>query len=133
MGKKQQGSALPRGITVRRHKTGETLQLTFTFNGVLCREPLSGMEVNARNIKYAERFLGEIQNRIASGDFNYLQYFPRSKKAALFGHQKKKKTVKDYLDEYLVISENRNLSPSTLDGYRKCLRSLRALHNIYVT
>lgn len=133
MGKKQQGPALPRGITVRRHKTGETLQLTFTFNGVLCREPLSGMEVNARNIKYAERFLGEIQNRIASGDFNYLQYFPRSKKSALFGHQKKKKTVKDYLEEYLVISENRNLSPSTLEGYRKCLRSLRALHNIHVT
>ncbi|MDU4747759.1 site-specific integrase [Pantoea sp. UBA5037] len=133
MGKKQQGSALPRGITVRRHKTGETLQLTFTFNGVLCREPLSGMEVNPRNIKYAERYLGEIQNRIASGDFNYLQYFPRSKKAALFGHQKKKKTVKDYLEEYLVISENRNLSPSTLDGYRKCLRALRILHSIHVT
>lgn len=133
MGQKKQGPALPRGITVRQHKTGETLQLTFTFNGVLCREPLSGMEVNARNIKYAERYLGEIQNRISTGDFNYLQYFPRSRKAALFGHQKKKKTVKDYLDEYLVISENRNLSPSTLDGYRKCLRALRVLHNIYVT
>lgn len=133
MGQKREGSALPRGITLRRHKTGETLQLTFTFNGVLCREPLSGMEVNARNIKYAERYLGEIQNRISTGDFNYLQYFPRSKKAALFGHQKKKKTVKDYLEEYLVISENRNLSPSTLDGYRKCLRALRTLHNIYVT
>lgn len=89
--------------------------------------------MNARNIKYAERYLGEIQNRISTGDFNYLQYFPRSKKASLFGHQKKKKTVKDYLEEYLVISENRNLSPSTLDGYRKCLRALRTLHTIYVT
>lgn len=133
MGQTKQGPALPRGITVRQHKNGETLQLTFTFNGVLCREPLSGMEVNPRNIKYAERFLGEIQNRISQGDFNYLQYFPRSKKAVLFGHHKKKKRVKDYLDEYLVISENRNLSPSTIDGYRKCMKALRALHNIYVT
>ncbi|WP_272844540.1 Arm DNA-binding domain-containing protein, partial [Pantoea ananatis] len=81
MGKKQQGSALPRGITVRQHKTGDTLQLTFTYKGVLCREPLSGMEVNPRNIKYAERYLGEIQNRIATGEFHYLSYFPRSKKA----------------------------------------------------
>ena len=71
MGKKQQGSALPRVITVRGHKAGETLQLTFTLNGVLCWKPLSVMEVNAGNIKYAERFLGEIQNRIVSGDFNY--------------------------------------------------------------
>ena len=133
MGKKQQGSALPRGITVRQHKTGDTLQLTFTYKGVLCREPLSGMEVNTRNIKYAERYLGEIQNRIATGEFHYLSYFPRSKKAALFGHEKKKKTVKDYLEEYLVICENRNLSPSTMDGYRKCLRALSDLHKICVT
>lgn len=90
MGQKKQGYALPRGITVRQNKTGETLQLTFTFKGVLCREPLSGMEVNARNIKYAERYLGEIQNRISKGDFHYLDYFPRSNKAALFGHEKKK-------------------------------------------
>lgn len=133
MGKKQQGSALPRGITLRQHKTGDTLQLTFTYKGVLCREPLSGMEVNPRNIKYAERYLGEIQNRIATGEFHYLSYFPRSKKAALFGHEKKKKTVKDYLEEYLVICENRSLSPSTMDGYRKCLRALSELHKIYVT
>jgi len=133
MGKKQQGSALPRGITVRQHKTGDTLQLTFTYKGVLCREPLSGMEVNPRNIKYAERYLGEIQNRIATGEFHYLSYFPRSKKAALFGHEKKKKTVKDYLEEYLVICENRNLSPSTMNGYRKCLRALSELHKICVT
>lgn len=45
---------------------------------------------------------------------------------------KRKKTVKDYLDEYLVICENRNLSPSTLDGYRKCQRALLELHKIYV-
>ena len=69
------------------------------------------MEVNPRNIKYAERYLGEIQNRIATGEFHYLSYFPSSKKAALFGHEKKKKTVKDYLEEYLVICENRNLYP----------------------
>ena len=90
MGKKQQGSALPRGITIRRHKAGETLQLTFTLNGVLCREPLSGMEVNARNIKYAERYLGDSEpHRI--GDFNYPQYFPDRKGHSVWSSEKKKR------------------------------------------
>ena len=131
--RKQRSTTLPRGITIRRYSTTETLQLTFTFKGVLCREPLSGMEVNARNIKYAERYLGEIQNKISKGEFHYLDYFPQSKKATVFGHEKKRKTVKDYLDEYISICENRNLSPSTIEGYRKCLRALRELHKIYVT
>ncbi|SFN64205.1 integrase [Izhakiella capsodis] len=133
MGKEKQRSALPRGVTIRKHKNGDTLQLTFTYRGVLCREPLSGIEVNTRNIKFAERRLGEIQNHISIGDFCYLDYFPNSRKAAIFGHERKKKTVKDYLEEYLKICENRNLSPSTMDGYRKCLRALIDLHKIYVT
>ncbi len=62
MGKTKQGSlSLPRGVTIRQHKTGATLVITFTYKGVLCREPLSRMDANARGIKYAERLLGEIQ------------------------------------------------------------------------
>ena len=56
MGKKEQGSlSLPRGVTIRQHKTGDTLVITFTYKGVLCREPLSKMEANARGVKYADR------------------------------------------------------------------------------
>ncbi|MFW8286981.1 Arm DNA-binding domain-containing protein, partial [Klebsiella pneumoniae] len=77
MGKTKQGSlSLPRGVTIRQHKTGATLVITFTYKGVLCREPLSRMEANPRGIKYAERLLGEIQNQINSGEFNYSKYFP---------------------------------------------------------
>ncbi len=80
MGKKEQGSlSLPRGVTIRQHKTGDTLVITFTYKGVLCREPLSKMEANARGVKYAERLLGEIQNQIVSGTFEYAKYFPNSK------------------------------------------------------
>jgi integrase len=80
VGKKEQGSlSLPRGVTIRQHKTGDTLVITFTYKGVLCREPLSRMEANARGVKYAERLLGEIQNQIAGGTFDYAKYFPTSK------------------------------------------------------
>lgn len=134
MGKKEQGSlSLPRGVTIRQHKTASTLVITFTYKGVLCREPLSRLEVNTRGIKYAERLLGEIQNQIASGTFEYAKYFPSSKKLELFGVVRKSKNIKSYLDEYLKICENRNLSPSTIGGYEKCLSALSELHKLHVT
>ena len=132
MGKKEQGSlSLPRGVTIRQHKTGDTLVITFTCKGVLCREPLSRMEANARGVKYAERLLGEIQNQIAGGTFDYAKYFPNSKKLELFGVVTK--NIKSYLDEYLKICGNRNLSPSTIGGYEKCLSALSSLHKLHVS
>ncbi len=134
MGKKEQGSlSLPRGVTIRQHKTGSTLVITFTYKGVLCREPLSRMEVNARGVKYAERLLGEIKNQIIDGTFEYAKYFPNSQKLELFGGVKKNKNIKSYLDEYLIICQNRNLSPSTIRGYEKCLSALSALHKFHVS
>ncbi|ELY3422528.1 site-specific integrase [Cronobacter sakazakii] len=134
MGKKEQGSlSLPRGVTIRHHKTGDTLVITFTYKGVLCREPLSKMEANTRGVKYAARLLGEIHNQIAHGTFEYAKYFPNSKKLELFGVAKKTKNIKYYLDEYLKICQNRNLSPSTINGYEKCMSALSALHKLYVS
>ncbi|HDK7323408.1 TPA: DUF3596 domain-containing protein [Cronobacter sakazakii] len=134
MGKKEQGSlSLPRGVTIRHHKTGDTLVITFTYKGVLCREPLFKMEANARGVKYAARLLGEIQNQIAHGSFEYAKYFPNSKKLEVFGITKKTKNIKSYLDEYLKICQNRNLSPSTINGYEKCMSALSALHKLHVS
>jgi integrase len=73
-------------------------------------------------VKYAERLLGEIQNQIVSGTFEYAKYFPNSKKLELFGVVKKTKNIKSYLDEYLKICQNRNLSPSTINGYENACR-----------
>lgn len=119
---------LPRGVTIRKHSTGETINITFTYRGVKCREPLSNLEVNSKNIKYAERTLGEIHNKIERGTFNYGEHFPRSARLKIFGNASTGKTVKNYLDEYLVICETRKLSPSTIGGYKKCLTALASLH-----
>ncbi|MGJ0476077.1 Arm DNA-binding domain-containing protein [Klebsiella variicola] len=134
MGKTKQGSlSLPRGVTIRHHKNGSTLVITFTYKGILCRESLSRMESNARGIKYAERLLGEIQSQIAGGTFEYAKFFPNSKKLEMFGGIRKNKNIKSYLDEYLKICANRNLSPSTINGYEKCISTLSALHKLHVT
>lgn len=118
---------LPRGVTIRKHSNGETINITFTYKGVKCREPLSNLEVTPKNIKYAERTLGEIHNKIERGTFVYAEYFPRSTRLKIFGNAASAKT-KIYLDEYLVICETRNLSPSTIGGYKKCRSALSDLH-----
>ncbi|PHM22142.1 site-specific integrase [Xenorhabdus ehlersii] len=128
--KKQNEYSLPRGVTIRKHKTGDTLILTFTYRGVLCREPLSRLEVNNKHIKYAERLLGEIQNNIEKGVFVYSKYFPKSSKLSIFGNAGKSRTVIEYLNEYLGICETRNLSPSTIGGYEKCKTALSDLHKM---
>ncbi len=132
MGKEEQDQRLPRGVTIRRHKSGQTIQITFTYRGILCRESLSRLDVNNKTLKYASRLLGEIQNKIALGTFAYIDYFPTSNKSVLFGEVKKSKRIKEYLDEYIEICINRQLSPSTIDGYRKCIGSLVNLHDLPV-
>ncbi|EKA0998510.1 DUF3596 domain-containing protein [Cronobacter dublinensis] len=121
---------LPRGVTVRKHSKGETINITFTYRGVKCREPLSNLEVNSKNLKYAERTLGEIYNKIERGTFVYAEYFPRSARLKIFGNAAAGKTVKMYLDEYIGICETRKLSPSTIGGYKKCRSALAALHSL---
>ncbi|QBH97195.1 DUF3596 domain-containing protein [Limnobaculum zhutongyuii] len=131
MGQNEQKD-LPRGITVRKHRSGSTINIAFTYRGVKCREPLSNLDVTPKNIKYAERLLGEIHNKIERGTFNYADHFPKSTRLKIFGNSQSFKTVKQYLNDYLLICENRNLSPSTLGGYRKCLSSLSAMHEVLV-
>lgn len=131
MGQTKQ-STLPRGVMIRKHRTGETINISFTFKGVHCREPLSNLEVNTKNIKYAERLLGEIYNKIEKGIFSYVEYFPKSSKLKIFGSKHRGRNINEYLDEYLDICETRGLSPSTINGYRKCKSALSVLHDLSV-
>lgn len=134
MGKAEQGScSLPRGVTLRQHKTGSMLVITFAFKGVLCRELLSKVDISPRGMKYAERLLGEIQNQIAGVTFDYSIIYPRLQKAGTVWTGKKIKIIKSYLDEYLKICENRNLSSSTINGYEKCLQAFSSIHKLQVT
>lgn len=128
--KKQQDVVLPRGITARQHKHGKTLVVSFTYKGVKCREPLSGLHFSPKSIKYAERLRGEILNKIGKDDFNYQRYFSKSKKLLLFGLSGKEKTVSDYLNEYVETCGKRSLSVSTINGYMKCIKALKDLNNL---
>lgn len=129
MGEKKQN---PRGVTIRNHKTSETINITFTFKGVRCREPLS-LPVTQSNINYAGRLLGEIKNKIERNTFNYADYFTTSPRLKIFGKIVEGITVKHYLDEYLATAKVRKLSPSTIVGYQKIVNELSDFHKITVS
>ncbi|TNG94054.1 DUF3596 domain-containing protein [Pasteurellaceae bacterium USgator11] len=129
MGEKKQN---PRGVTVRKHKNSETINITFTFRGIRCREPLN-LPVTQSNINYAARLLGEIQNKIERNTFHYADYFPTSSKLKLFGKMIEGVTIKHYLNEYLETCKKRNLSPSTIVGYSKVINELAHFHPVAVS
>lgn len=123
---------LPRGVTVRENKSGQSLQIAFTYSGMQCREPIS-LPANRRNINYASNLLGEIKGAIERNAFKYAQYFPNSTKAKLFGGASNNdKTILEYLNDYQQAAIIRGLSPSTIDGYRKLKNSLKELHELPV-
>lgn len=84
----------PRGIVLREFKHTQSIQISFSYRGVRCRESLSLPHTSA-NIKYAERLKSEIQNSIERGTFDYSAYFPNSPKLKLFGEAVSTKTVGD--------------------------------------
>lgn len=123
---------MPRGVTVRKHKLGETLQIAFTYLGMQCRETVA-LPATRKNINYASNLLGEIRNNIERNTFNYAAYFPNSKKLKVLGiSASSNKTVGEYLDDYQQSAIKRGLSPSTIEGYRKLKLSLSELHSVPV-
>lgn len=121
-----------RGVTIRKNRQSETIQISFMYKGIRCRELLKNLPVTSSNINYANRKLAEIINNIERGSFNYADYFPDSNKLSVFGSASSGSTIKDYLVKYLKLCEKRNLSPSTINGYKKCINALSLLHDVYV-
>jgi integrase len=94
------------------------------YRGVKCKESLK-LPATKANLAYAARLRGEVINAIERGTFRYPDYFPESKRAALFGHVVTRETVGDLLRASLKNYEqqvaNGTMSPSTFRGYRKII------------
>lgn len=60
-----------RGIEAR----GESIRITFTWQGRRCRETLK-LPPTKRNLAYAAQLRAEIKRQIAIGTFDYREYFP---------------------------------------------------------
>jgi integrase len=109
------------GITRVTRKGGKQLyRIAFSFMGVQCREPLALPHTKA-NDTYCERLRAEILGKITRGDFRYDDYFPKSPRAAVFGHGPgRTPTLKDALEAYRDRVKN-TLEASTFAAYRKAI------------
>lgn len=122
-----------RGVSIRydSNERATGIQLAFTYKGIQCREPV-GFGVTQAGLNAAANLLGNIKHEIAKETFFYADFFPKSKKLAVFGGATKGVTVKTYLDRYIDKAKERGLSISTIVGYKKDLKGLEPLWSIPV-
>jgi integrase len=106
-----------------RKASESSIQISFTYRGVECRERIRGRPTPA-NLKKAEQYRAEILGAIDRGTFNYAKAFPESPRAAQFAEFKGEvRTVAEYLTQWLE-RKKRHLKSSTWDGYRKIVEYL---------
>lgn len=110
------------GVAIRQFDSNARIEVYFRYRGVRCRECLKALEVTRPNYAYAVRLRGEILNAISRGTFRYGDYFPDSKRAAIFGHAVSKSLMGDLIDDHIKrcaeTVERGNMSPGTLRVYR---------------
>lgn len=108
---------------------GKSLRLTFRYRGVKCREALSGLEVNAANVRYAADRMATIRMEMTKGTFSYSDHFPTSANAVRFDGpaaegDPEKVLFREQLRMYLTIKESK-LSPSGFRGYASKAKRVR--------
>lgn len=113
-----------------RAVSDSSIEITFMYRGVRCRERIS-LKPTATNLKRAEQHKAAVELAIANGTFDYAVTFPGSPRAAKFAPEVSQETVAGYLTKWLA-SKKQHVSSSTFDGYRKImeLRLVPALGTI---
>lgn len=86
-------------------------------------------QVTQSTLNYAEGLRAEIVRKIGLGTFKYSDYFPDSERAPQFDLGGRRVLMRKLLNKQLDVYEhqvaNGTLSPSTLEGYSKAIRSER--------
>lgn len=128
-GRPAQPIQCPRGVSIREFTHERRIQIAFTFHKVECRELLPPGPITQSALTYAGGLRAEIQRKIANCTFQYADYFPASPRAAQFGLGGERITIGKLLASQQELYEkqtaNKQLSPSTLAGYAKAIKSER--------
>ncbi len=123
---------VPRGVTLREFAYETRFQVAFSFQGVECRELLPPQPITQGAATRAGGLRSEIVRRIAEKTFHYADYFPDSPRARQFDSAASRLLISDKLQDQLEIYRkqvaNGTMSPSTLEGYEKAIKSQRMAH-----
>ncbi|APF00818.1 Arm DNA-binding domain-containing protein [Pseudomonas putida] len=116
-----------RGGSGVRAVSDSSIEITFMFRGVRCRERVA-LKPSATNLKKAQQHKAAIEHAIAQGTFDYSVTFPGSPRAAKFAPETSQETAGGYLTKWLQ-AKKKHISSSTFEGYRKIVE-LRLLPTI---
>lgn len=100
---------------------GNRIELYFRFQGLKCR-PTVDRPPTEPNLRWARRYVEDIEERIRQGRFELEKEFPGYKGLARFGKSPAAaKTVREY--GALWLGTKGKLSPSTQAGYERVLKA----------
>lgn len=108
----------------KRERTGvvavsdSSIQISFTFKGVNCRERIK-LQPSPANLKRAEQHRAAILHAIAQGTFDYAVTFPDSPRRFQFAETKGAGYMLETWLETWVERQKKHIKSSTWDGYRK--------------
>ena len=113
-----------RGGTGAKRGSDSSIEITFTYNGVRCRERLP-LEPTPANLRKAAQHKAAIDVAIRSGTFDYGATFPTSPRRHDFKPATARQTLSAYLKDYLAEMKD-HLKASTWDDYRKTINNVIA-------
>lgn len=102
-----------------RAASASSIEITFQFQGVRCRERVQ-LKPTAANLKKAELHKAAIEHAIIAGTFDYAATFPNSKKAQAFKTPEDRQNLGVYLVEWLE-RKKLQLKSSTAEHYREMI------------
>ena len=108
----------------KRERSGVTaisknsIQITFTYKGVLCRERIK-VQPTPANLKRVALHRSAILHAIATGTFDYAVTFPDSTRRFKFSEEKGAGYALEVYLESWVEKQKQHIKSSTWDGYRK--------------
>jgi integrase len=129
MGKLRQ-EKIAKGVTLQTYESGkQALRIEFQYKGIPCRETLK-VSPNKTGVKYATNLKAEIENQIERGTFNYVDYFPNSKRVAIFGQVMSHQPAHDLLDDWLTDIKHAHRD-STYGAYNRAVKQLKPFVGIF--
>lgn len=103
VGRREGYETIARGVILRTYSSGrQGLAVEFRYRGVRCRETLKQVLPTKQGQRFAANLVGEIENAIARGTFDYTEFFPDSPKARQFGYAGSRRTVGQALQAWLA-------------------------------
>lgn len=112
----------------KRERTGvvavseSSIQISFTFKGIACRERIK-LQPTPANLKRAEQHRAAILHAIERGTFDYATTFPDSPRRFLFAEHKGEGYLLELYLETWLERQKAHLKASTWDDYRKIVEN----------